>query len=365
MKPHEDDNDNGNDNDNDNEHQRVPTLTLRDAESEIGTDTDADTDADGWPESVSESEGTKTEWRQKRRLDAYVYDNGEDEHDEYEEDESDAIEAEQLQKIDAEASAAAHGESLPPTPLVSPSTSLSSLIHAAPSHRAPSLPLTSVVPSHLPHHSILRRLAARALQADVACSDAFHRVSLFPFDLFLVPFGLVCGSYGMPIVIPLLAWMESLRLAAILTTCTVLTVCLTERGKRWFARLRPHPSLVARKFIDLRRLERNFSFPSGDSAQGAVLAYNMYRYIHARQSSIALNAAAASASTTSLTSSVSVASLLSPSPCLLILPFVMLARVYFGCHWWSDTFGGAAIGLTMSHAVWTVSQLTLGWPVEV
>jgi hypothetical protein len=37
--------------------------------------------------------------------------------------------------------------------------------------------------------------------------------SLFPFDLLLVPFAMVCGIYGMPFVIPALALVESPRLA--------------------------------------------------------------------------------------------------------------------------------------------------------
>jgi hypothetical protein len=32
--------------------------------------------------------------------------------------------------------------------------------------------------------------------------------SLFPFDLLLVPFAMVCGIYGMPFVIPALALVE-------------------------------------------------------------------------------------------------------------------------------------------------------------
>lgn len=44
--------------------------------------------------------------------------------------------------------------------------------------------------------------------------------SLFPFDLLLVPFALICGVYGMPLLIPLVAYVESWKLAATILIST-------------------------------------------------------------------------------------------------------------------------------------------------
>ena len=43
---------------------------------------------------------------------------------------------------------------------------------------------------------------------------------LFPFDLLLVPFALICGVYGMPLLIPLVAYVESWKLAATILIST-------------------------------------------------------------------------------------------------------------------------------------------------
>ena len=44
--------------------------------------------------------------------------------------------------------------------------------------------------------------------------------SLFPFDLLLVPFALICGVYGMPLLTPLVAYVESWKLAATILIST-------------------------------------------------------------------------------------------------------------------------------------------------
>ena len=100
-------------------------------------------------------------------------------------------------------------------------------------------PVTASVARSLPRHSALRRAATKVLEWDIRASTALHRASLFPFDLLLAPFAMVCGSYGMPFVIPALGLFESPRLALHVLCSTLLTVGLTTIGKRHTRRLRP------------------------------------------------------------------------------------------------------------------------------
>ena len=157
---------------------------------------------------------------------------------------------------------------------------------------------------------------------------------------------------------------------------SLLTTGCTTLGKRTTRRLRPCPTSLSRKFFNLRRLEHNFSFPSGDSAQGAVVACNLYFYALAHQlAAVALavqtaTAAAAAATMTggggdpSVTAAAAAAvnaAVWHPSYFLLLMPLVMSARVYFGAHWWSDTVGGVVIGWAATLAGWALVDACFGW----
>lgn len=45
---------------------------------------------------------------------------------------------------------------------------------------------------------------------------------------------------------------------------------------------------------------------------------------------------------------------------LVAIPLTMLARIYFGCHWFTDTVGGAAIGAGAAYAALPLSEAMLG-----
>lgn len=91
-----------------------------------------------------------------------------------------------------------------------------------------SLPLTAALPGSLPPHGRLRRWAERGLSWDTRASAFFHASSFFPFDLLLVPFAMICGIYGMPILIPLVAVIESPKLAATILISTSVAAARRE-----------------------------------------------------------------------------------------------------------------------------------------
>ena len=122
---------------------------------------------------------------------------------------------------------------------------------------------------------------------------------------------------------------------------SLLTAALTTCGKRLTKRLRPCPSTLGRKFFNIRGLESNFSFPSGDSAQGSVLACNLFFYARAYAGHAEPDIAAVWI--------------------LALIPTIMTARVYFGAHWWSDTIIGVLIGWIATVTSWAVIGYLLGW----
>lgn len=106
----------------------------------------------------------------------------------------------------------------------SPRTGVSIGVDGSPS---PGMGAGSPAPGAKALHSspaALRRLATRVLDFDHRASDVLHRCSLYPFDLAIAPFSLLCGIYSVPFLIPLIAFGESARLAAlILTSVSVQT----------------------------------------------------------------------------------------------------------------------------------------------
>jgi undecaprenyl-diphosphatase len=87
--------------------------------------------------------------------------------------------------------------------------------------------------------------------------------------------------------------------------------------KLYFSRERPE-QLTAKRRVRIRKLVKNPSFPSGDSAQAAVIAFLLWANCGADDWRRYL--------------------------WLGMIPSCMFARVYFGAHWIGDTIAGAAIG---------------------
>jgi membrane-associated phospholipid phosphatase len=96
---------------------------------------------------------------------------------------------------------------------------------------------------------------------------------------------------------------------------------LTLTSKKFFGRIRPSVPEASKRMMNLRSLENNCSFPSGDTAQGAVLAF--FIYYHFPYFSGALG------------------------DFTFIGKFVMMVaigRVFHHCHYFGDTLFGALLG---------------------
>jgi undecaprenyl-diphosphatase len=94
-------------------------------------------------------------------------------------------------------------------------------------------------------------------------------------------------------------------------------VAITDPLKLYFSRERPEP-LTAIRRVRIRKFVKNPSFPSGDSAQAALIALLLWSNcgVDDWRGNLWLG----------------------------LVPLCMFARVYFGAHWIGDTIAGAAIG---------------------
>ena len=152
---------------------------------------------------------------------------------------------------------------------------------------------------------------------DHRLSRPIHNLVLGPLDYPLLLPGMLFGTWGMPFTIGLVFLLVSGRLALLMTAAALTTVAITGPLKRLIGRERPEP-LQAPRRLGVRKLVDNPAFPSGDSAQAAMVATLLL--------------------------------VAGPFPgrggllFVLIVPFCMFARVYYGAHWIGDTIAGAAVG---------------------
>jgi membrane-associated phospholipid phosphatase len=135
--------------------------------------------------------------------------------------------------------------------------------------------------------------------------------------------------------------MGSLGRLLFFTAFSLLTASITTFLKRLTKRDRPPAASLAHKIFNIRALETNFSFPSGDSAQGAVIACNLFYYAQAFAGHSEPDVWAGFL--------------------LLLIPITMSARVYFGAHYWSDTIAGVCIGWLATVTSWAAIEHLLGW----
>jgi len=102
---------------------------------------------------------------------------------------------------------------------------------------------------------------------------------------------------------------------------TVFCLTITLFLKKHFGRTRPDYSKKSNRIYDLRKHENNCSMPSGDSLQAANFSVILCLYFKSNLG-------------------------------FFLVPFVMFARVYFYCHFISDTIVGAILGIFSSSLVY-------------
>lgn len=130
------------------------------------------------------------------------------------------------------------------------------------------------------------------------------------FILMIIYFGLYADSFSIVLK----------SLAHVLITLIISTIM-----KIFFARERPcvDTSLSKSRFVDLRKNESNCSMPSGDSMQSANFAIIILFYFRSYTG-------------------------------FLLIPFVMMGRIYYHCHYILDTIVGSIIGLVISYGTYVV-----------
>ena len=105
----------------------------------------------------------------------------------------------------------------------------------------------------------------------------------------------------------------------------LIVLILTTIGKKYTRRLRPEVSNESRRWVDFRTKETNGSLPSGDTAQAALLAcFIRFNFPYFYES------------------------LGSDYFAFKFIILVAIARVFHHCHFFGDTFIGAAIGISVA-----------------
>lgn len=161
------------------------------------------------------------------------------------------------------------------------------------------------------------------LSLDRRLSGPIHRLVMGPFDYLLAVPGMAFGTYAMPFTLGGIGLWLGWKVLVIGIAASPVTVSITQTLKHWTKRARPDVPFKPRR-VHLHGLVRNPSFPSGDSAQAAVVSLLMV--------------------------------LQGPVPgperwlFMIPLPLCMFARIYFGAHWIGDTLAGAAIGAAVMAA---------------
>lgn len=141
-------------------------------------------------------------------------------------------------------------------------------------------------------------------------------VCAFPallFSVFFVPvYALICFFF-----LPL-------RIGMCLTLSTICLLSTTTLMKEKLGRLRPGGAFLPNRLLNLRSVEKNNAMPSGDSAHGGMWLTFTALYFQIPQ-------------------------------LLLLIPLVMLGRVYYACHWIGDTIAGSLIGICLGCIVFYLS----------
>ena len=151
----------------------------------------------------------------------------------------------------------------------------------------------------------------RIEEIDRNTSYLVHQTELGILDYLVVIPGLLCSFVGVPFVTIAVFLKFGQHATFVYAGAVIGGFALTTIMKRSTKRVRP--SKHGARCVNLRWMESNFSFPSGDSYQAGSLAV----FLHACTGNLFF---------------------------YLIPLFVAFARVYFGFHWIGDTVVGASLG---------------------
>jgi undecaprenyl-diphosphatase len=164
-------------------------------------------------------------------------------------------------------------------------------------------------------------------EMDYRLSRAVHGLRLGALDYLLALPGMLFGSYVLPFFVVALGILLGWRFGVVAVMSMLTTLAITHPLKHWINRERPEP-LAQPRALKLRKLVKNPSFPSGDSAQAGNITLLL---VYAGPLDWPASAIF-----------------------LPLIPLCMFSRVYFGAHWWGDTAAGVLIGAAVAlvYATW-------------
>ena len=148
-------------------------------------------------------------------------------------------------------------------------------------------------------------------------SAIIHKWEFGIWDILMLIPGTIFGVAGVPFLV---LWYFYVYQSPLFLIAVLITLFLIKLLKHIIGRVRPDPNKIGKKLLNIRKLHKSPSMPSGDTAQASVIAITLlchgYSYLW-----------------------------------LLVIPFGAFGRIYFGAHFCGDCIVGSILGAFSAYLV--------------
>ena len=175
---------------------------------------------------------------------------------------------------------------------------------------------------------------------DLKLSRKVHNSNLGAFEVFLLPWGYLFQPpfvWVAPTMFGLgwlfhdkiyeshVRWLWLWSMVGLYIVAMIVNLYFTTKVKRSIGWIRPFLNNTQR-LANLWGMESNCAMPSGDTSQAAMMAAMIGLHLH--------------------------------NPYFIVcVPLVMIARVYYQCHWFGDTITGTCMGVNIAFWTWVLVKI--------